>query len=131
MSIEPLLENRIYYNVQHIFYRSQSSRTPGSRQPSPAEEHLNRLHGLDPSVMNVSGFSQPHMMQHMMNSHDQHQISSSFHPQHQQHHPMGHPVLNGMQVQVIMIFHLFVHFLTLLKLPIFSFVANPKFFKPN
>lgn len=76
------------------------SRTPGSRQPSPNEEHLNRLHGLDPSInVNMSGFSQP-MMQQMMNNHDQHQMNSSFHPQHQQHHPMGHPVLNGMQVQV-------------------------------
>lgn len=77
-----------------------SSRTPGSRQPSPAEEHLNRLHGLDPSLMNVGGFSQPHMMQHMLNNHDQQQMNSSFHNQHQQHHAMGHPVMNGMQVQV-------------------------------
>jgi hypothetical protein len=87
--------------ISYIYF----SRTPGSRQPSPNEEHLNRLHGLDPSInVNMSGFSQP-MMQQMMNNHDQHQMNSSFHPQHpqhpqNQHHPMGHPVLNGMQVQV-------------------------------
>lgn len=84
---------------QIVMFLNYHSRTPGSRQPSPAEEH-HRLHGLDPSLMNVGGFSQPHMMQHMMNNHDQQQMNSSFHHQHQQHHPMGHPVMNGMQVQV-------------------------------
>ncbi|CRK98539.1 CLUMA_CG011890, isoform A [Clunio marinus] len=78
------------------------NRTPGSRQPSPAEEHLPRLHGLEQSInVNVSGFSQP-MMQHMMNNHDQQQMGSSFHLQHQQHHqhPLSHHVLNnGMPVQ--------------------------------
>jgi hypothetical protein len=91
-------------------FHNLSSRTPGSRQPSPAEEHLPRLHGLEQSInVNVSGFSQP-MMQHMMNNHEQQQqqqqqqqMGSSFHPQqhqhqHQQHHqhPMGHHVMNGM-----------------------------------
>ena len=70
------------------------SRTPGSRQPSPAEEHLARnSFGLE----HVGGF-QP-MMQHMLNNHEQQQMnSSSFHPQ---QHPLGHHVLNGgMPVQV-------------------------------
>lgn len=88
-------------------FHNLSSRTPGSRQASPAEEHLPRLHGLEQSInVNVSGFSQP-MMQHMMNNHEQQQMGSSFHPQHQhQHqnhhqHPLGHHVLNGgMPVQV-------------------------------
>jgi hypothetical protein len=85
-------------------FHNLSSRTPGSRQPSPAEEHLPRLHGLEQSInVNVSGFSQP-MMQHMMNNHEQQQMGSSFHQQqhqhqqHQQHHQhqMGHHVMNGM-----------------------------------
>lgn len=88
-------------------FHNLSSRTPGSRQASPAEEHLPRLHGLEQGInVNVSGFSQP-MMQHMMNNHDQQQMGSSFHPQHQhqhqQHHqhPLGHHVMNGgMPVQV-------------------------------
>lgn len=75
------------------------SRTPGSRQPSPAEEHLARnTFGLEPGInVNVGGFSQP-MMQHMLNNHEQQQMgSSSFHPQ----HALGHHVLNGgMPVQV-------------------------------
>jgi hypothetical protein len=94
-------------------FHTLSSRTPGSRQASPAEEQiLPRLHGLDQSMnVNMSGFSQP-MMQHMMNNHDQQQMGSSFHPQHQhqhqQHHqhPMGHHVMNGgmpVQVKFIMI----------------------------
>lgn len=66
-----------------------------------------RLHSLEQSInVNVGGFSQP-MMQHMMNNHEQQQMGSSFHPQHQhqhqQHHqhPMGHHVMNGgMPVQV-------------------------------
>lgn len=71
------------------------SRTPGSRQPSPAEEHLARnSFGLEQGI-NVGGFSQP-MMQHMLNNHDQQQMgSSSFHPQHMSHH-----ILNGGMVQV-------------------------------
>ena len=71
------------------------SRTPGSRQPSPAEEHLARnSFGLEQGI-NVGGFSQP-MMQHMLNNHDQQQLgSSSFHPQHMSHH-----ILNGGMVQV-------------------------------
>lgn len=79
------------------------SRTPGSRQPSPAEEHLPRMNlGLDQSG-NVNSFSQPMMaqMQHMLNNqHEQHQqqMNSSFH---HQHHQMNHHVMNGgMQVQV-------------------------------
>lgn len=89
-------------------FHTLSSRTPGSRQASPAEEHLPRLHGLEQSInVNVSGFSQP-MMQHMMNNQheQQQQMGSSFHQhqhQQQQHHqhPMGHHVLNGgMPVQV-------------------------------
>jgi hypothetical protein len=74
------------------------SRTPGSRQPSPAEEHLVRnTFGLEQGInVNVSGFSQP-LMQHMLNNHDQQQMNSSFHPQ----HALGHHVLNnGMPVQV-------------------------------
>lgn len=71
------------------------SRTPGSRQPSPAEEHLARnSFGLEQGI-NVGGFSQP-MMQHMLNNHDQQQMgSSSFHPQHMSHH-----IMNGGMVQV-------------------------------
>ncbi|XP_070493256.1 maternal protein pumilio-like isoform X2 [Chironomus tepperi] len=70
------------------------NRTPGSRQPSPAEEHLSRnSFGLEQGI-NVGGFSQP-MMQHMLNSHDQQQMgSSSFHPQHMSHH-----IMNGGMVQ--------------------------------
>lgn len=81
-----------------IFLSFHFSRTPGSRQPSPAEEHLARAtFGLDQGInVNVGGF-QP-MMQHMLNNHDQQQMgSSSFHPQ----HPLGPHVLNGgMPVQV-------------------------------
>jgi hypothetical protein len=69
---------------------------------------LPRLHGLDQGInVNVSGFSQP-MMQHMMNNHDQQQMGSSFHPQHQQHHqhPMGHHVMNGMPPVQVKFFRL-------------------------
>lgn len=89
-------------------YFQHFSRTPGSRQPSPAEEHLARTtFGLDQGInVNVGGF-QP-MMQHMLNNaHDQQQMgSSSFHPQ----HPLGPHVLNGgMPVQVRMIKNSYMH----------------------
>lgn len=82
----------MFINVFH-------SRTPGSRQPSPAEEHLARnSFGLEQGI-NVGSF-QP-MMQHMLNNNEQqqhHQInaSSSFHPQ----HALGHVLNGGMPVQV-------------------------------
>ncbi len=90
-------------NLQNFITFLRYSRTPGSRQPSPAEEHLARnSFGLEQGInVNVGGF-QP-MMQHMLNNHEQQQQqmgSSSFHPQ---QHPLGPHVgvMNGgMPVQV-------------------------------
>ncbi|KAJ6636061.1 Maternal protein pumilio [Pseudolycoriella hygida] len=77
------------------------NRTPGSRQPSPAEESLNRSATLlDPATQH--SFHQHQHLQHMLNAsmdHHNNQLNShSYHPQMMNHQMQG-PVMNGgMQV---------------------------------
>lgn len=74
-----------------------NSRTPGSRQPSPAEESLNRSATLlDPATQH--SFHQHQHLQHMLNAgmdHHNGQLNShSYHPQMMNHQMQG-PVMNG------------------------------------
>lgn len=90
----PKHTNTIYKTI--FIYFSQNSRTPGSRQPSPAEESLNRSATLfDPATQH--SFHQHHM-QHMLSAgmdHHNNQLNShSYHPQMINHQMQG-PVMNG------------------------------------
>ncbi|XP_037036673.1 maternal protein pumilio isoform X3 [Bradysia coprophila] len=73
------------------------NRTPGSRQPSPAEESLNRSATLlDPATQH--SFHHHQHLQHMLNAgmdHHNNQLNShSYHPQMMNHQMQG-PVMNG------------------------------------
>lgn len=79
-----------------IFQFKHFSRTPGSRQPSPAEEHLQR----QPNLLEAGpiGSSYHHQMGHILNpaADHQQQMNSYHHP----HHPLNHlvnqqSVMNG------------------------------------
>lgn len=82
------------------------SRTPGSRQPSPAEEALTRPTTLmDPTTQ---AYHQQHL-QHMLNQanmdHHGGQLNS-YHPQMMNHQMQG-PVMNGVGgMQVAQVFNL-------------------------
>lgn len=69
----------------HVFF----SRTPGSRQPSPADETISRPQQmlLDPTTNN---FHQQHF-QHMLNTNTN--MDMPYHPP--LHHQMQGPVMNG------------------------------------
>lgn len=57
------------------------SRTPGSRQPSPAEENLQRQpHHMDPNVHVGGGFPQHHQLHHILGIDPTHQTINSMQP---------------------------------------------------
>ena len=101
----------IYLNQNYIHF----SRTPGSRQPSPAEEHLPRQNNLLDQSVNVNNSFQHQHFQHMLNAEHQQQMNNlnsmnsmnnmgninnmnnmnSYHPHHQMSHQMQNHVMNG------------------------------------
>lgn len=79
-----------YYNLNDFCFFSCfiCSRTPGSRQPSPADETISRPQMLlDPTTNN---FHQQHF-QHMLNQSTN--MDMPYHPP--LHHQMQGPVMNG------------------------------------
>lgn len=69
------------------------SRTPGSRQPSPAEEAITRPNNLLDGQPPVGSFQQ-HPLQHMLGGDHQGNHLGSYHPQMQMNQMQG-PVMNG------------------------------------
>lgn len=85
--------SRLHINSSFLFVIY--SRTPGSRQPSPADETLTRPQTL----LDPNGYQPQHFPQHMMNtSLDQHHhvaAGQQYHPQAILNHQIQAPVMNG------------------------------------
>lgn len=99
------------FNVPNFYFAYVYSRTPGSRQPSPAEESLARGGPPFDATAHVgSGFPQHHL-QHMLGSSMDHQGPTtqlnSYHPQLPPMNQLQPPVMNGvggMQVAQVIFF---------------------------
>lgn len=86
-----------------------NSRTPGSRQPSPAEESRSATL-LDPATQH--SFHQHQHLQHILNAgmdHHNSQLNShSYHPQMMNHQMQG-PVMNGVGNMQVAQVNIFIH----------------------